>query len=453
MSVVDTETVPTPEPESSQQGHYVAHLVEVNKSNEVISTEDIVNSKGVLVVRKGSRIDGDAAQRVTQHKLLRPLEEQVQIKDGMDGPRILQHLHKLLDKYPDLRQIQTALRFEADCEYLLQERKLHNVLVQKITVQYQQQPDIFEKSLFCAWLSALVGREMRLDQETVHAVFIAGLMHDVGFLHIDPEIIHKTDTLTAAEWRAIQSHVVIGHIVLEKTAGIPARVARAVLEHHERCDGTGYPVGKHDTQLDVLGQIVGLADSLQAIRVNQFEACGRNLRDALPYLQLNATTHFYTVYQAISSILKKSGLDATVHNTHGSISAMASHLLNRAELLRRITVELAGLLELLPVFDNKSRGKSLCKVVNSVLTMITTSGLAREELASWLKSIQDSPDESAMPELSEIELMQNEFYWQIKKMRLVFADFLEKDCDPESEHGRLLSAIATGIDTCLATRT
>ena len=453
MSVIDSQIMPVSDLEASRQDHYVTHLVEVNKSNEVISTEDIVNSKGVLVVRKGSRIDADAAQRVMRHKLLRPLEEQVQIKDCMDGPRIHQHLRDLLEKYPDLKQVHAALRFDAECEYLMQERKLHPVLIQKVTVQYQQQPDMFQKSLFCAWLSALVGREMRFDKEAIHAVFMAGLMHDVGFLHISPEVIHKTGTLTAPEWRAIQSHVVVGHIVLEKTAGIPARVARAVLEHHELCDGTGYPVGKHDTQLDILGQIVGLADSLQAIRVNQFERCGRNLRDALPYLQLNSTTHFYTVYQAISSILKKSGLKPTVHNAFGSISALANHLLNRAASLRDIVAELAGLLELLPTFENKSRGKSLCKVVNSVLTMITSSGLAREELASWLNSLQDLPDETAMPELNEIELMQNEFYWQIKKMRHVFAEFLEKDCKPDSEHGRLLTTIAAGIDACLATRT
>lgn len=233
MSVVDSQIMPASNSEATRQDHYVSHLVEVNKNNEVISTEDIVNSKDVLVVRKGSRIDADAAQRVMRHKLLRPLEEQVQIKDCMDGPRIHQHLHGLLEKYPDLEQIHAALRFDADCEYLMLERKLHPVLIQKTTVQCQQLPDMFEKSLFCAGLSALVGREMRFDKETIHAAFMAGLMHDVGFLHISPEIIRKTGSLTAPEWRAIQSHVVVGHIVLERTAGIPARVARAVLEHHE----------------------------------------------------------------------------------------------------------------------------------------------------------------------------------------------------------------------------
>ena len=201
-------------PENLPVDHYASYLAEVNKDNEVLSTEDIHNAKGVLVVRKGARIDGEAAQRIVQHKLLQPLEKSVQIKDSLCGSGLQEHFRRLVGKYPDLAQVHAAHHFERDCELYMSGRPLHTLLIQKLTVLHLQMPDVFEKGLFCAWLAALIARELALDQETVHAAFLAGLLHDVGFLHIAPDIMRKQGPLDAAEWRAIQSHVVIGRLVL-----------------------------------------------------------------------------------------------------------------------------------------------------------------------------------------------------------------------------------------------
>src|SRR3569833_2767210 len=63
--------------------HYAEHLAEVNKETDVVATEDIYNKSGVLVARRGARIDHGAAKRLAQHKLLRPIEEQVELKDSL----------------------------------------------------------------------------------------------------------------------------------------------------------------------------------------------------------------------------------------------------------------------------------------------------------------------------------------------------------------------------------
>jgi len=138
MSVTNPELANTFETQG--QEHYANHLASINENNAVVSTEDIVNARGVLMVRKGARIDSQASLKLARHKLMRPLEEQIQIARCLDGARIRECLHGLLDKYPDLKQIHIASRFEIDCDYLIRERKLNQLLVQKMTVQHQQQP-------------------------------------------------------------------------------------------------------------------------------------------------------------------------------------------------------------------------------------------------------------------------------------------------------------------------
>lgn len=444
--------IPKPEPDNLPVDHYASYLAEVNKENKVTSTEDIRNAKGVLVVRKGAQIDSEAAQHIVQHKLAQPLEHSIHINDSLDGSALQGYFQRLVEKYPDLNQIHEAHDFARDCERCMAGRPLHPLLIQKLTVLRLRMPDVFEKGLFCAWLAALITRELALDGESVYGAYLAGLLHDVGFLHISPAIMTKKGPLDAAEWRAIQSHVVIGRLVLESVPGLTPRVACAVQEHHERCDGTGYPAGKSQAQLDQLGQIVGLADSLQAIRVNQFAGVGRNLRDAMPYLQLNSTTHGYPVYQAVMAILKHSGLQSTPHDPCGDLAAFAANLRDRAALLPVVIGDLGELLADLLAIQLSSRGKALRAVTERVLAMVISSGLAREELRTWLGAIHHEPDASALMELNEVELMINELFWQIKNMRNVFNAFYEKECKPDAANSTMLLALMERIGVNLAAK-
>src|SRR3569832_2512195 len=89
--------------------HYAEHLAEVNKEPDVVATEDIYNKSGVLVARRGARIDHGAAKRLVQHKLLRPIEEQVELKDRLDNRFLYHSVGLLLMKYPVRGSVHAAL--------------------------------------------------------------------------------------------------------------------------------------------------------------------------------------------------------------------------------------------------------------------------------------------------------------------------------------------------------
>ncbi len=332
--------VTTDEVSPDFEDHYSTRLAAVNEDHDVVSSEDICNQHGTVLVKHGVRIDRNMAGRILRHKLVKPLDQCVSVANELDGSRLADATDLLFTKYADLRRVHDASNFEGLWRQLTERTPLPPVLKQKLTVLRHQMPSEYEKCLFTGWLSALVARDMFLSERQVVSAFFAGLGHDLGLLHIDPEILNKKGPLTAPEWRAIQSHVVIGKMMMESVSSVDADVPKAILEHHERCDGTGYPQGKSEKTLEPLGLVVGLADSLQAIRVKQFEPVGRNLFDAMPYLYMNAYTYSYPVFRAISSMLKRSGLSASKVNPYGDDGELLAQLRSRGQALHNIVAEL-----------------------------------------------------------------------------------------------------------------
>jgi hypothetical protein len=103
------------------------------------------------------------------------------------------------------------------------------------------------------------------ETEQHRLLALAGLLHDVGELYIDPQYLRPGTPLEPREWRHVASHPVIGERVLRGMPGAGREVARAVLHHHERLDGFGYPKGAQGTDLPMTGQILAAAEWLMAL--------------------------------------------------------------------------------------------------------------------------------------------------------------------------------------------
>src|SRR5690606_41750782 len=97
-------------------------------------------------------------------------------------------------------------------------------------------PETYNRSRYCAWLAMLIAKEMRLPRQEINAVFLGALCHDIGLLHVNPQVLGKSDALTAEEWRELLTHVVIGHKILACIDGLPSQVSRSVLEHLDSSD-------------------------------------------------------------------------------------------------------------------------------------------------------------------------------------------------------------------------
>ena len=119
------------------------------------------------------------------------------------------------------------------------------------------------------------GKWLGMSKADVDILTLGGLLHDIGKLKIPDNIIRKPDKLSPAEYNIIKTHSLQGYNILkEKT--IDDNVRQCALMHHERCDGSGYPLGLTDDKINTYAKIVAIADvydAMTAARVYRGPLC------------------------------------------------------------------------------------------------------------------------------------------------------------------------------------
>jgi len=113
-------------------------------------------------------------------------------------------------------------------------------------------------------LAVAIAQEMKLPGDKIEGIRIAALVHDIGKLNIPAEILSKPAKLNEMEFSLIKNHPKTGYDIL-KTIDFPWPVARIVLQHHERLDGSGYPQGLKGDEILLEAKIMGVADVVEAM--------------------------------------------------------------------------------------------------------------------------------------------------------------------------------------------
>lgn len=116
----------------------------------------------------------------------------------------------------------------------------------------------------CALMVALA-RRMNLNEEQVREAGVAGLMHDVGKMMIDPEILNKPGRLTREEYETMKYHPEAGLKILQDSNQVNATVLDVCLHHHEKFDGSGYPHGLAGEQISLFARMGAVCDVYDAV--------------------------------------------------------------------------------------------------------------------------------------------------------------------------------------------
>jgi putative nucleotidyltransferase with HDIG domain len=115
-----------------------------------------------------------------------------------------------------------------------------------------------------AELSMAIGREMNLNDDQQEEIRVAALLHDIGKIYTPAEILNKPGTLKPIEFELIKQHAEEGYNTL-KNIEFPWPIAEIVYQHHERCDGSGYPRGLTRNKTLLAARILSVADVVEAI--------------------------------------------------------------------------------------------------------------------------------------------------------------------------------------------
>lgn len=123
----------------------------------------------------------------------------------------------------------------------------------------------YSHSVNVALYSLLIGKWIGLHEDEMKKVVKSGLLHDIGKYKIAPEIINKKGKLTKREFEIIKTHSVIGYEMSEFIPDIDEDVRQAILSHHEREDGSGYPRGLKGQEISLYAKILAIADVYDAL--------------------------------------------------------------------------------------------------------------------------------------------------------------------------------------------
>jgi putative nucleotidyltransferase with HDIG domain len=225
--------------------------------------------------------------------------------DYITKPFDLAHVELALRRAREHHELlQAKRRYENYLEDLIKQRtaELHEAL-QTIEASYRttlralaaalsaRDHDTHGHSERVVTFSLRLGRELGLDQEQLRALEFGALLHDIGKIGIPDYILHKPTPLTREEWQKMQQHPALGQQILRGIEFLSG-AGRVVGQHHEKWDGSGYPLGLRGCEIDLNARIFAVADAFDAITSNRVYRAGTSYQSALTELELNAGQQF-----------------------------------------------------------------------------------------------------------------------------------------------------------------
>jgi putative nucleotidyltransferase with HDIG domain len=138
-------------------------------------------------------------------------------------------------------------------------------------------------------LSRSIGEVLNLDVEVLKELEIAGLLHDIGKIALNENVLNKPDKLTEMEYEQIKRHPEIGYQIL-KSVDVYTKLADYVLSHHERWDGKGYPRGLSALEIPFIARIISVEDTLEAMIGERPYRETMSMDQAIEELKRNAGT-------------------------------------------------------------------------------------------------------------------------------------------------------------------
>lgn len=123
---------------------------------------------------------------------------------------------------------------------------------------------VFSHSVNVAFVCYKFAQWHRMSADQQRELVVAALIHDIGKLQIPVEVLDAKEPLSEAAFTQIRKHAINGYMML-KNSDIPEIIRRPIIDHHERCDGSGYPMGYTFQQISEYGRIIAIADCYEAM--------------------------------------------------------------------------------------------------------------------------------------------------------------------------------------------
>ncbi len=298
--------------------------------------DDVFTYKNELLLTKNTKIDAAAIAKLLRHSIMC-----VSIKEAIDFATTHFEKVRLSDgfiKFEKIYNIYINVYKRMINDLMYQNKPLDvNILSQIYTeikgctktgeslldYLYNMLPsedDITYAHCFnSALIAGVFGTWLSLPDEDISSLVLSGFLYDIGKLSLSPDLINKPGKLTDSEYEQMKTHTFKGFHMI-KDQKVNENILQATLQHHERCDGTGYPNKLKDDDINMFAKIISIIDAYEAM------TSARTYRNTLTPFQVIAnfekTSTFYSpiILKPILAHIANTQLGMSVRLNNGEVA-------------------------------------------------------------------------------------------------------------------------------------
>ncbi|HEY0843969.1 MAG TPA: HD domain-containing phosphohydrolase [Noviherbaspirillum sp.] len=249
---------------TSVNKHYLDRVLGLAEQADILATEDIFDARGMKLVAKGAKISRSLQERLQSRQLSKPFESSIAVESGVNIDVVNSEARRIADTSIPLRAIMQTASGQSPLQ-VLSGIQFGSAMSTMLTIIQRGGAKALEHSVTVSLISICLAKKFGMSNTDQSVVALAGLLHDIGELYIDPEYLHSGRRLLPHEWRHVVVHPHIGQMLIAGLENYPASVARAVFEHHERFNGSGYPRQILGKDMSPAGQVVSVAEMISGV--------------------------------------------------------------------------------------------------------------------------------------------------------------------------------------------
>ncbi len=300
--------------------HYIRSVTELGDKEGVVVAEDIFAVNGMKLLAKGSNVTSHQFEHLTAHKLALPLDQSLIAEKPVDPNTLAVEANKILDSDPIYRRLAARAGDALAIRHCLGNLKIPDQLQMRLTVMREQRNEIYLHSLRTAMIVHCLAQRLKLGESDKNSLVMAALFHDVGEMHTNPAILAHGHDITPEERRFVHVHPLTSYVVVHEIPGFSPSAANAIMHHHERLDGSGYPHDLPGTKIPPSAKIVAVADVAEAV-IKRFELHRLDMLFRLNQARFDSVT-----VHALRDLIHLSPDDAVAPPQETGAAAQLAHL-------------------------------------------------------------------------------------------------------------------------------
>jgi HD-GYP domain-containing protein (c-di-GMP phosphodiesterase class II) len=373
--------------------HALEAILEASETRRIISATDIFDISGIKLWASNQPVSAALQRKLLDRQLRQPLESCLVAQDGVTSMTVLESLNELLQGDSPLAPLLRThgARLAREAAFL----PLHPVVQLLLTAAETSRPQAYEHAVAAMALNGALMAASGADVASIRLAMLCGLTHDLGEMYI-ASAHGEADAdrgLDFASYQQLVVHPHVGSLLVAQLTNYPANMARAIAEHHERLDGSGYPHALEADRLSPLGRLLAVTEAtLSAVRsphdtLLRASVALRAVPGEFDGHWMGRVTQAASALPAQPSVMEPADVQARLETL--------GHLLDAAEI-------------------NVAAVAGRAKLMAMKKAMELAQFLVGRLRAGWNESGLWSPDGMALADAAEVEALEDELYFRLR---------------------------------------